>query len=369
MRKSYKRDYITLDCKDVSFRSRGRSKPSGYVQLEVKDNKSSVMVFVEGIKYTSEGYRVIMIDDELNTRDIGRVLVSERVGRGELRVSFDNQDLDIKCIAITYNEEIPLIGFKGQKIENYEELLFRKYEEVEDSDEETDYREEIKDDEKLVESINEDIEEVVEESEDLIENVEEENIEELIVEREEVESSEERENPQKKKEDLEEKEKEKKEDAPKISFEEYKEKERVVEEKTYLVPRRLKKILKRYKEVKPVTDDVDNIRWWKIDINPMSMVGYDMPHLGYMYYINYTAYSDIGFLAYKYRHYIFGINYDEDGQRRYYVYGIPGRRHEQPDGGETGFTHFIGCKDKEDDYGYWVCHIDCKSRLIAMPQE
>ncbi len=147
-----------------------------------------------------------------------------------------------------------------------------------------------------------------------------------------------------------------------VDKKEYREKD----EKLYLIPRKLKKILNKHKEIKPFIKDINNTRWWRIDVKPITMCSYIMPYLGYINYINYTIYSDVTSLSYKYRHYIFGIKYSCDGKRKYYIYGIPGRRNEQPDEGETGFCNFIPCDDKNKTYGYWICCIDCKSRLISV---
>lgn len=386
-----------LYCNDTSFEIKRGYKPRGYANLITRDDKSKFSLYVENIKYVSEGYRIVIIDNQLNKIDIGRILVDES-GKGEARIDINKDDIDIQCVALTYEDNIPLISYKGRRTKNYEDILLRKEENIdqvqednenqrsEQVDIETEINEEELDKERIEEDkehVKERIEEEIEEDEEINkEIVEEERVEEQIpqeIEEERIEEEkvdeqeidEERieetvqEEPQKKKEYFEEKKEEKEEDI-KTYFE--KEKERI-EDKTYFIPRRLKKNLKKYKEVKPFIKDIDDTRWWKININPMSMFGYDIPYLGYMYYLNYTAYSDIGFLAYKYRHYLFGINYDEDGQRKYYVYAIPGKKNEQPDLGETGFNQFLGCKNEDDEYGYWICYIDCKTRLISIDQE
>ena len=48
-----------------------------------------------------------------------------------------DDDIDIKGIAIVQDRDVPLIGFKGSKIENYEEILFPpqyEFDEVENED-------------------------------------------------------------------------------------------------------------------------------------------------------------------------------------------------------------------------------------------
>ena len=93
------------------------------------------------------------------------------------------------------------------------------------------------------------------------------------------------------------------------------------------MPRQIKKGLKYFKEVKPFAADyIPNTRWWKIEITPTTMSGYTMPYLGYVNSLNYTMYSDIAMNSYKYRHYLFGVQYDEYNKRKNYIYAIPGKK-------------------------------------------
>ena len=132
-----------------------------------------------------------------------------------------------------------------------------------------------------------------------------------------------------------------------------------------LMPRQIKKGLKMFKEVKPfVRDSIDNTRWWKIEITPMTMCGYTMPYLGYINTLNYTMYSDIVLQSYRYRHYLFGVQYDEYNKRKNYMYAIPGNKNEQPDQGHTGFNMYKPCDDRNDKLGYWICFVDSRTRKI-----
>ena len=132
-----------------------------------------------------------------------------------------------------------------------------------------------------------------------------------------------------------------------------------------LMPRQIKKGLKYFSEVKPfVTEDIEDIRWWKIEISPSTLCGYTMPHLGYVNSLNYTMYSDAVMHSYKYRHYLFGVQYDEYNKRQNYIYAVPGRKNEQPDKGHTGFNTYQPCDTRNDSLGYWLCFIDSRSRRI-----
>ena len=131
------------------------------------------------------------------------------------------------------------------------------------------------------------------------------------------------------------------------------------------MPRQIKKGLKQFREVKPFTQEpIENTRWWKIEINPLTLSGYTMPNLGYVNTLNYTMYSDTVMNSYKYRHYLFGVQYDEYNKRKNYIYAIPGKKDEQPDKGHTGFTTYEPCDTRNDNLGYWLCFIDSRTRRI-----
>ena len=131
------------------------------------------------------------------------------------------------------------------------------------------------------------------------------------------------------------------------------------------MPRQIKKGLKQFREAIPfVGEPVENTRWWKIEINPLTLSGYSMPNLGYINTLNYTMYSDTVMNSYKYRHYLFGVQYDEYNKRKNYIYAIPGKKDEQPDKGYTGFLRYEPCDSRNDQLGYWLCFIDSRTRKI-----
>ncbi|GAA0224944.1 hypothetical protein [Metaclostridioides mangenotii] len=136
---------------------------------------------------------------------------------------------------------------------------------------------------------------------------------------------------------------------------------------TLMMPRQIKKGLKYFKEVKPfVEDKTESTRWWKIDINPTTLCGYSMPNLGYVNALNYTMYSDVVINAYKHRHYLFGVQYDEYNKRKNYIYAIPGLKNEKPDNGNTGFVRFESSDNRSNNsMGYWMCFIDARLRTIV----
>lgn len=398
-KRKFKRDYIILEAKDMNFRYKERILPKAFAKVEINDEKSVVALYVENLKYVKEGYRVVAIQSDYDTVDLGNIVVSEQ-GKGEFILNLENSDAEIKGIAMLYEKTVPLIGFKGNKIENYEEILFtgddsideeedfEEYEEIEyievEDGEDFDEYEEIEyieideeEDEAQLSRYQEDIENNYEEVEEFEEVDEEEcEIEDEVEDEVEyiVENSTEASANlpyEQKKGKINSKNKNDKVNPKKNyenSYEAYQQTPKYESKSAgaLLMPRQIKKGLKLFREVKPfVSDYIEDTRWWKIEVNPVTLCGYTMPNLGYVNTLNYTMYSDTVMNSYKYRHYLFGVQYDEYNKRKNYVYAVPGNKHEQPDKGRTGFNTYQPCDTRNDNLGYWLCFIDSRSRRIV----
>jgi len=406
-KRKFKRDYIMLEAKDMNYRLKDKVSPKAFAKIEVTDEKSVIALYAENLKSVSEGYSVVAIRSDYETIDLGNFNVNSQ-GKGEFSLDMGDEDIDIKGIAVIQDKAVPLIGFKGSKIENFEEILFPpqyEFEEVDDDEyeyEEVEYVEvdDVIDDESVdYEDMDEEEYEEYEEYEE-IEYIEEDDIreneyeyEEVIYEEieedeyeyEEVDDEEyeevqpsiqskmqEKKNTKSRDDDYIEKKINKAKSAlekqyTKNTYETVKTKtESTKTAGTLLMPRQIKKGLKYFREVKPfVADYIDSTRWWKIEINPTTLCGYTMPYLGYVNSLNYTMYSDAVMQSYKYRHYLFGVQYDEYNKRQYYIYAVPGRKNEQPDKGSTGFTRYQACDNRNNSLGYWLCFVDCKARRIV----
>ena len=396
-KRKFKRDYIILESKDIEFRSKERVLPKAFAKVEINEEKSVVALYVENLKSVKDGYRVVAIQSDYETLELGNILLNEQ-GKGEFTFNLDRNDIEIKAIAMLYEKQVPLIGFKGNKIDNYEEILFAGEEEDYDTfeDEFDDGR--IADDEEYeYEEI-----EYIEIDDDDGEEYEYEEIEYIEIDDEEEpqyrgndyydleddDSSNENEDYEEEVEYVEIEEEPKTQQRQTDKYSKYKERQTASTKKyvkseqkdtqpkntgyesmksagTLLMPRQIKKGLKQFREVMPfVGEPVENTRWWKIEINPLTLSGYSMPNLGYVNTLNYTMYSDTVMNSYKYRHYLFGVQYDEYNKRKNYIYAIPGKKDEQPDKGHTGFTTYEPCDTRNDNLGYWLCFIDSRTRRI-----
>jgi len=400
-KRKFKRDYIILEAKDTDFRYKERILPKAFAKVEINDEKSIVSLYVENLKCVKDGYRVVAIQSDYETLDLGKVTLSEQ-GKGEFVLNLDRDDIEIKGIALLYEKAVPLIGFKGSKIENYEEILFAGDDYDEEQDDDSEYEEieyiEVEDGEDFDEYEEIEYIEIEEDDDDEYEDKEieesvyrqEEEIEEEYEVEEEYEEDDEYEEydnveetidrnlyqtkpqPTKTKQ-MQSKTKNannsKQAKSKYIPYQSYDQSESKAQKAksagALLMPRQIKKGLKSFSEVKPfVTEDIEDIRWWKIEISPATLCGYTMPNLGYVNSLNYTMYSDAVMHSYKYRHYLFGVQYDEYNKRQNYIYAVPGRKNEQPDNGHTGFNTYQPCDTRNDSLGYWLCFIDSRTRRI-----
>ena len=386
-KRKFKRDYIMLEAKDMTYRLKDKVSPKAFAKIEVTDEKSVIGLYAENLKNITEGYSVVVIRSDYETIDLGNFNVNTQ-GKGEFTFDMGEEDIDIKGIAIIQDKAVPLIGFKGNKIENFEDILFPpqyEYEEADNNDDEHEYEEieyiEVDDetDEDYYEGENRDDEDEYEyeyEEYEEIEYIEEDDernneyeYEEIIYE--EIDEEEEvniqpKSIESKNRQDDYVENKENKINKSKSHIEKKYAKNINETASALLMPRQIKKGLKYFRETKPfVSDYIDNTRWWKIEINPTTLCGYTMPYLGYVNSLNYTMYSDAVMQSYKYRHYLFGVQYSEYNKRQYYIYAVPGRKNEQPDKGHTGFTRYQACDNKSNSLGYWLCFVDCKARRIV----
>ena len=117
----------------MNFRSKERVLPKAFAKIEINDEKSVIALYVENLKNLKDGYDVIALRSDYEKLSLGRINLNSQ-GKGEFVLNLNEEDSDIKAVALTYDKYIPLIGFKGNKLENYEELIFEpeeEYEEVE----------------------------------------------------------------------------------------------------------------------------------------------------------------------------------------------------------------------------------------------
>ena len=75
-KRKFKRDYIILEAKDMNFRYKERILPKAFAKVEINEEKSIVSLYVENLKSMKEGYRVVAIQSDYETLDLGNIVLS-----------------------------------------------------------------------------------------------------------------------------------------------------------------------------------------------------------------------------------------------------------------------------------------------------
>ena len=138
--------------------------------------------------------------------------------------------------------------------------------------------------------------------------------------------------------------------------------------------------LMAFPKEEPFEKNLDKCEWWQIHYNNQTIFRSYMPFISYIEMLmdpsyQHTLYypiSDYRKQFHKYQHYFFGISYDTNRRANYYIYALPGKNHpsDQPFAGTTGFVHWHPCHNKEyqqDDFGYWLMHINAHTFEIENP--
>ncbi|MGL4730761.1 MAG: hypothetical protein ACRCW0_04160 [Clostridium sp.] len=126
-----------------------------------------------------------------------------------------------------------------------------------------------------------------------------------------------------------------------------------------------KDILKDFEKVTGY-DEIKNSTWYKVNIYQLEDM-YCMNDYKKYTVIYYPLICYYPYIA-KYKHCMIGHKHDKNGDLKYLMYAIPGKKCEceQPYGGKTGFVTWMPSKDSED-YGYWVMFYDFKNSTVVVP--
>lgn len=129
-------------------------------------------------------------------------------------------------------------------------------------------------------------------------------------------------------------------------------------------------ILRFFPYVQPFKLNLHGYSWWQIEDDGTDSYQGFLPYFNYLMSTNYkypflnnstTCFNQIK----QYGHYLFGM-YKEDGETKYYIYGVPGRfiSEEHPFKGVTGFNTWY---ESMDNMGYWILYIDPMTGKIIYP--
>lgn len=114
--------------------------------------------------------------------------------------------------------------------------------------------------------------------------------------------------------------------------------------------------------------EIKYCKWYKIPVHDLhemcNMSNYNRYTVAYYPMLNYYPYIR------KYGHFMLGYKCDKDGNLRYIVYGIPGKknRDEQPYEGKTGFVTWIS-NETRDGMGCWLMFYDFRNSTVVVPMQ
>ena len=129
-------------------------------------------------------------------------------------------------------------------------------------------------------------------------------------------------------------------------------------------------IAKDFRDISDTIVDIKKCKWYRVPVNNIM----DMYYIGD--YNKYTTfyYPMINYYRYiePHNHFIIGYKFDNEGKMKYLIYGIPGTKklRHQPFRGKTGFVTWVPSHSKEDNVsGYWLMFYDFKNSTILIPSK
>jgi len=379
-KKSYSRYFIILQEEEKGYALASDKEPTGYVKLEMKNDKCKISFYVQNLKKEKEPYHMALICFKKETKNIvtlGLLNIDDQ-GRAEHIFEFPannimNTGIDLdRIIGATVMKPIdkkvlsvmngfmvtevpqwkmfPIIAEAKSKVEeikmpeeietmdtapeSIEGANFSEYEEMIEKNKEEDFKEEEPREEPREEFTQE-----IEANEERMNIEDNSNFEEKIEEEEYIENI-----PQE--------ETGKDKGMPMGSSGEF-----------------FKQIMLEFHEMITLGGEIKNCRWFKVPVNKFEelsdVTNYNKytvvyyPMLSYFRYIN------------AHKHYIMGLKYNKEGKMKYLVYGVPGTKSilDQPYGGKSGFVTWIPCENEasENGLGYWLMFYDFRSSTVVIP--
>jgi hypothetical protein len=119
----YKRYFIILQEDDKGYGMSTGKIPTGYVKIEVKNNKVKLNAFIQNVKLEDRiEYRLILVASGKRLAvDIGKIII-DNSGRGELSYEIESDNVlrsginigDFTVAAVTSGTDVPLSGYTGR---------------------------------------------------------------------------------------------------------------------------------------------------------------------------------------------------------------------------------------------------------------
>lgn len=396
-KKNYSRYFIILQEDEKGFAIASDKPPTGYVKLEVKNNKCKVSYYVQNLKKETTPYFMALVSGKKNGNKIIKVGELNIDGYGRTDVSYEYPIEDIAYVGLNVENVIGaaivklpdknivpvLSGFLTTDVPKWKEFLLLEGK--------TRVDEEVSEEKNIFDKYEENIEaakreeNIIVKEEEIKENLAEESKvrEEFTEDEEQVRTDECLKDEPEVIEDNKEPKSEDVDDCINVRAEEEVQQKPIenievidkpVDEELFRdkddLPRGrtgefFKNLVKDYDEVKDVSE-IKRCKWYRIpmkDINNMcGLKDYNKYAVIYYPMMNYYPYIK------RHGYFLLGYKCDKDGNLKCLVYAIPGRRDkcDQPYGGKSGFVTWVPRKGKEDE-GYWLMFYDFRKSTILIP--
>lgn len=371
-KKNYSRYFIILQEDEKGYALATDKLPSGYVKLEIKNDKCKISFYVQNLKKQMGPYCMVLICGkkdvkkvlklgELNIDDHGRAEKTFECSGDNIMSLGINTDKVIGASIMKFvdvNRVSVMNGFSCTNIptdwKNYELLEEKKTRNVEETSPKIvknikpsvfdDYEKSIKSEEKEDGKLSNEKEKHEEVKREEVKCEEIKHEEEIKRENHEDLSNDE--------ESRKDKEKDKEKGKDKESMQDF-----------------FMSLVEDLEEMKDVCPEIKKCKWYKVAQgkldNTQDALNYNKYTVIYYPMMNYSGYiRDKG-------HYLFGYKHDKDGGIKYLVYGIPGtkRKEDQPYGGRYGFVTWVPKHMESDEDGYWLMFYDFRNSTIVIPMK
>jgi hypothetical protein len=386
-KKSYSRYFIILQEEEKGYALASDKDPTGYVKLEIKNDKCKISFYVQNLKKEKEPYHMALICFKKETKNIISLGLLNIDEQGRAEHSFEFPDVNIMNTGIDLDKVIGasviksddkritsvMSGFMITEIPEWKMLPI-----IPDPFNNNESKEELEEIE-TIETPTESTPEVnFSEYEDMIDKIKEDEFKEVEPQVEpqvepEVEPAEEYK--------IEEEETEEEREDKEVNQEQKVEKEEYIENINLEETRKdegmpigssgefFKEIMIEFNELATISREIKNCRWFKVPINKFEELS-DVTNYNKYTVVYYPMLSYYRYIK-NHKHFIMGLKYSNEGKMKYLVYGVPGTKSilDQPFGGKSGFVTWIPCSDESlvDGFGYWLMFYDFRTSTVVIP--
>lgn len=351
-KKNYSRCFIILQQGNEGTSKETDKLPSGYVKLELKNDKCKISYYVQNLKKETLPYYMVLICNKKELKksiEIGEMNIDE-YGRADVaydyltddiagsHISFDN--ISGAAVVKSLNSNIiPIMsGFSGTAVTNWENFDMVR---SSPKDNVTNTKE-VSKDKSIFDKYEESIEKSKISSEDNVNSSSDSDLlnkklpdntaENNNVLRHEIDTSEFCDSGNK-------------------------------DNHLFL------KLAEDFEEVNDFSNEIKRCKWYKVKVGSEEKLKDTTDYNKYtvFYYPMLSYYSYIKKCGY----FMVGYKFDKDKKIKCIIYGLPGKknREDQPFGGKSGFVTWLPAQRSSDEIeGNWVMFYDFKTSTVLIPQ-